>query len=316
MAFQSGVATSITDLWSKLKTFATGTLGWTELGTAGTNPVGSVLRSPAGAYYGIGYDGISTTNVINLCLMSGYTAGAAFSAQPNTSWRNYIYTTVGPMAFPTTAYWFFGEAEYLYFVIEDVPGQFWHGGLGTLNKTHSFSGGHFACGTFDHTSSTITAGNYHGNDPLDGSRNYPFANVGSPNATQRNNGIHINGISANMGSTTDSYYGWASNLKTYTGAYPTEYSRANNDFVGRTILHPVYVFAKGTFGGTAFQNLIGTAPNFANVNLKYIGGKEVLTLGSDDWYLFPIRKFNSSMSAVASTELSTGWLGIGYKRVD
>jgi len=320
MAFQSGVATSITDLWAKLKTFATGTLGWTEHGTAGTNPVGSVLSSPAGAYYGIGYNGIGAIDVINLCLTSGFTADAAFSAQSGTSWLDPCQTTIGPIVFPTTAYWFFGEAEYFYFVIEDVPGQFWHGGIGTLNKTYSFSGGRFACGTLDHyssnTTSLLNSSFYRGHQPLDSLRNYPFA-VPTAQNQRRCNAMHINGASGCMGNISwSSTYAWGSHLRNSTSAYPIEYSRANNDYVGRTILHPAWVIAKGTWGGTAFNGLIGVAPNFANVNLKYIGGKSVLALGSDDWYLFPIRKFNTSMADVDPSELSTGLLGMAYKRVD
>jgi len=308
MAFETGVATSITDLWTKIKTFATAELGWTELGTAGTGPVGTMFQTPAGAYLGVGYDPTGDTNAIGLCVSAGFTGGVGFASQPGTSWKAYSYPVIGPITFPTTSYWFFGEAEYLHFIVEDVPGQFWHGCLGTLNKNYSYSGGQFACGT--------SSGD---GNPLGSGKLYPFGVAGGqPLGLLKNNAILVNGVSTDMGSSYASFYATPSTLgyNSALSTYSMDDQRANNDLVGRTVLHPIYVYARGTFGGLALNNIVGTAPNIANCTLNYIGGKGVLTLGSDTWYLFPIRKYYPSMSSQGPGTVSSGLLGLAYKRVD
>jgi len=148
MAFETGVATSISDLWTKIRTFATNQLGWTLLGNTGTAPISTYLQSSSGKKFGFGYyDSTGLINTIHTCTVTGYTSGLEMSAQPGTSYTGTKATRTGPFTFPVTTYWFCGGPDYLHFVVEDVPGEFWHGGVGVLDKTHAFTDGDYSTGT-------------------------------------------------------------------------------------------------------------------------------------------------------------------------
>ncbi len=308
MAFQTGVASSLTYLRDKLVTFATTTLGWSNLSTGGTTVASTNLLSVAGNYLGVGiYNGTH----LALNVASGHTPGADFYNQPNTAWRENMFPMVGPMTFPTTAYWFFGTSEYLHFVVEDVPGEFWHGTIGRLDRTYNYPGCAYACGTEE--SIYDDKGN-----PLRSRLIYPFSMTGGSGAG-RSGACQINGVTKYIGNNSPesafvvpSAIGYQDTL----GTNPINHLYANNAFLGRTLLHPIYLSAYGDFGGTNFNSIIGVVKDFAAVKLDYIGGKGILALGDDDWYLFPIRKFMNNMNNLGASVLSTGYLGLAYRRVD
>lgn len=312
MAFETGVATSRDDLIAKLVTFATTQLGWTNLGSAPAvttvSPAGTYLQSPLGGIFGIGGD-TNTTNAIHLMSCTSHSPGVAFQSQPNTTFRNYSYGRVGPnMVFPTAAYWFFGTGQYLHFVVEDNPGEFWHGAIGTLDKNFSYSGGHYACGTSD-------GGSPH--DPGQGARNWPFtAYGGQGNGNLQSNGLIIDGTYTFLNNNNNAAVGYSQGAHPACGNQSSHVSRyVYNDFVGRTLLTPLSVFCY-SYASVVRRYFIGKAPAMAGCGLKYIGGKGTMTLGSDTWYLFPIRKYWPTNDNQAVGQISTGLWGLAYKRVD
>lgn len=309
MAFETGVATSLNDLISKLVTFATAELGWSNLGAAPASPAGTYLQSGSGGIFGIGGDDGTTTNALHLMSCASHTPGAAFGSQPETTFRNYSRARVGPnMVFPTAAYWFFGTGQYLHFVIEDNPGEFWHGALGTLDKNFSYSGGHYVCGTSDGGSPNV---------PATGDRNFPFTPfAGQGNGNLQSNGIIMDGTASFLNNSNDATRGFSQ------GSHPLAGNQSShpclnvyNDFVGRSLLTPLSVYCY-RYASTFRRYFIGKAPAMAGCGLKYLGGKGTMVLGSDTWYCFPIRKYWPTNDNQAVGQISTGLWGLAYKRVD
>ncbi|MBK9418838.1 MAG: hypothetical protein IPN62_16545 [Flavobacteriales bacterium] len=298
MAFETGVATSISDLWTKLRTFAINSLGWTLLGNTGTAPISTYLTSVSGKKFGFGYyDTTSLANTIHTCTVTGYTDGVAMSAQPGTSYAGTKSTRTGAITFPLTAYWFFGGPDYLHFVVEDVPGEFWHGGVGVLDKTHAFTDGDYSTGT------TWDMGSNLGQVVSTG-HNLPFSPSCQSAATIGT--LRVNGTITSMSSNTGTNSTGSLPFAVTSPYYPPY---LYNDFVGRTLLFPIYVYSH------LLRCIIGVPFNMATCGLKYFGGKGVVVLGADTWYLFPFRKYRDADNP-STAVMNSGPYGFAYRRVN
>lgn len=322
MAFQTGTSTSQDDFIAKVKTFATTQCGWTALGT-GPDGV-EYLSSGSAGVFGLTKNYV-TTDCLNPVVLKAYVPGAAIALQDYGDGNKWTGTGLrtrvgeaGMLTFPITNYWFFGTAQYVHFVIESVPGEFWHGGLGTLNKTAAWSGLHYATGT-----------NEPGlGQPFTSSRIHPFSVYGSSaapaNAIMVNDRIfraHIGYAGDDRGTSLGIVRCTSVLCAPYGNLYQSTYPIGNrdispyNDFAGRTLLLPILVSADLLINGVTVKGLIGSAPDMATCGLKYLGKAGTLTIGSDQWYLFPIRKYQpdwNNRTGVASTGLA----GLAYKRID
>jgi len=156
MAYQTGTATGIPDLVSKLFTFLTGlsTTPWTqdELDTA-TNRRGTIHLG--NLYMSFRWDSSPTTDLA-IYQSLGYTAatdphnqtddsGNGATSVPITTGRRVNFQSAGSY----TAYHFFageGSNPYIYVVVEVSSGIFRHFGAGNLKKFGTWTGGEFVYG--------------------------------------------------------------------------------------------------------------------------------------------------------------------------
>lgn len=154
MAYQTGTASSQTDLMNKLQTFASSN-GFTVDNYDGTNRFLSISRPADNLYMTFYWDG---TNNIALYQALGY--NASYAQQPwnqvddsgngNSTLAN-IYSgrnvnNIG--AGPYTAYYFFAYANpyAIHIVLEFSPGLYRHFAFGALQKVGTWTGGAFVAG--------------------------------------------------------------------------------------------------------------------------------------------------------------------------
>lgn len=322
MAFSTGVSTSQDDFIAKIKTFATTQCSWSALGT-GPDGV-EYLQNGVGGKFGLTKN-YGQADVINVVTMDNYVGGAAITSQDygiGLKWTDSGFRTnigqSGIILFPITTYWFFGTSQYIHFVIESVPGEYWHGGIGTLNKTAAWPGLHYAMGTNE-----PSVGN-----PFISSRLHPFSVYGGSSGPS--NTIMVNGrlIRASIGYTYDDrnnssgvVRGTSLLCTPYGNLYQSTYPIGNrdvapyNDFAGRTLLMPILVSADLVCNGMTIKGLLGSAPDMAVCGLKYLGRAGTLTISSDEWYLFPVRKYAPTWGNLVGVA-STGPAGLAYKRID
>lgn len=159
MAYETGSATGISDLMSKLFTFATGltTTPWTqdELDTLqGTLHLGDcyvtfrwddTVEEQLGIYQSLGW-----TSSTEAHLMPD-DSGNGDTSVPIDSGRRVNFTTPGPF----TAYHFFaseGDTPCIYVVVEYASGLFRHFGFGNIKKFGTWTGGEFTYGHYWHPS--------------------------------------------------------------------------------------------------------------------------------------------------------------------
>jgi len=78
-----------------------------------------------------------------------------------------------------------------------------------------------------------------------------------------------------------------------------------------TPLVPVTVMAKFDFGGNIGHGAIGTIPDVFFVNMKDFSPAETITLGSDDYIVFPVT--NSDTVTTVNGDEYSGYEGLAYK---
>ena len=363
IVYETGISTGASDLLTKLKTFAVSTAGWTLVRDNGAGSTGSGYPSPrprgdgtsnqvsltdASAaednQFNFFYD--NTAAYAHLMMQpsvgdSG--AGAEFfehDGTPNDT-GTAQYVSCGQMMSTADqgfsgshkAYHFFGDAltdgRYIHVVVEGTTGVFWHMSFGTIIKAGDLNGGQYMVGHQQPSSSPATdiwpyqqdEGNLAGHSWIRFDDGYTANSVTTDGGTSR--WFQGFGDASLNGGGTDVFtfglyqygpqYGWNS----------------------RTSMAPVVAFARnrpqsaaqGTYPMLNGFMILGTVPNVRQISVESFDDGESLTIGSDEWLVFPMHVKNPDTveasngrwsdkldSAGPAPNGSSGYMGLAYRK--
>ncbi len=297
-AYETGVASSPSDLLTKLETFAAAN-GWTvntvtggKVFIKGTIVVGVATDS----------DEIFARGAIT------YNSGAAWNAQTNAAAASVaINLTAGPF----TAYHFFvgaeGGKDYLHVVVEISAATFRHLVFGSLIQSGSYTGGTYVDGVRWSTSTS------HQNIPdsaehstiMDAPSTVGNGHVWCDHDSKTNNWQRegaYNDYSTSKFIGNDRGFGILDVPRGTIG-----YQRYNL----RTPLWPAQCFVNRA---SSLRSLIGRIPDFRLVQLKQFTPGDTLSIGGVDWMLFPMCARTDSWGSTSSSIQSSGYYGYGYRK--
>lgn len=313
--YETGTATDANDLLSKLRTFATAN-GWSEDNYgARTSGSGNALQIHKGGFY-VTFrtdTGSGTANdpgpFMGCYAHDTYSGGNGTESQAGAS----AFIMANAMTGPFTAYHFISGtekgAEYLYCIVETTAGTFKHFGTGTLVKIGAITNGQFA-------------------HAVRWSHQVGFIEVESDNRhavafDSRENSANRNGASLNLRADADSVSprwldpasttsgrtmrGGVRSTTTGTTAQGANImmNQAASALTGRNMLFPCFLYGERT--GALF-NPLGYPPGVRWVNLTFLEPGAVVTIGADDWKVFPVVRKNG-----AAGQPSSGIFGYAYK---
>lgn len=315
MAFETGTATSVTDLVQKLATFLT-SAGWTINRNAAESSNWWVNAQKGSDLFLNFVANVATGTSSNpgpyldVYGATSYNSGAASSAQPNTSSK----VSSNKMPGPFTAYWFFEGDDYVHIVVEVESGRFRHIHGGTIEKVCTLTGGHYVMGTNVYYSSTTPS------NPASNVNTYPWEAQNSPsNAnycylradagdgvrwfTNYSSGTTGTRISGGVKGTTNNASLFILGLEAHL------FSLTPNDTNGITPLVPINVIVEKASGMFSF---LGQPKDVRRVSMRNYTGGDIITIGSDEWYVFPWTVRSETVND-ATTDKSS-YFGFAYKK--
>ena len=317
MAYQTGTATNVNDLLDILRVFALAQ-GWTvnlwtthdgtwqrlhlQIGTSYIN---------VASYQWTDYGRNHTTTLsaepgIAVVGSTGFSAGSAWDAQPGTFAYPALSNDMGVSAGMT--YWLFAGTgpDWIACVAEVAPGIYKHVYFGDLDKLCTFTGGSFA-GAQYHYNYYITI-----NDEA-----HPYHDFLADCATLRDAVGGLSHLRADLDGDASYWYPFR-----YSGArlgrspvrndvsildlvrWPAALSPAALN--GQTFLWPLWIWV---LRSTGYWAMLGSLPGIRMVRMATQQPQQILTLGSDDWMVFPAIQRNG-----AAGSPNSGLRGYAYRK--
>lgn len=322
MAYETGVSAGVTALLGTIRVFAAG-IGWT-IDRNDTNEV--ALHHANAGYFTLvatpAVDDIYTTAdpgpYISVWGQTGYDSSAAYNTQPGSSGGRYGRTNA--LRGPFTAYHLFGTTQYIHCVIEIVPGEFAHFHFGCMDKTGAYTGGEYATGTswwYYLTNSTSR-----NNDALDAYHTVPFDGAGYYSAGNGNGQgavrLDTDGYTAEWAPFTYQLgAGWScvwgpARLRDnqwrspWSFFWPSTPNTVNAISPLAPILLMFLLRVTKTF-------LAGVPADIRIVNMRNLTPGETITIGSDEWVCFPIKK--RGLSQRGEGGVNSWYFGFAYRKV-
>lgn len=336
MAFQTGSATSQENLIGILATFAVAQ-GWTQDELDNTNNRASLHKG--NIYVHFRWSGTEGGGANNIAMYQslGFTPGNNPDGHPDDSGNGVNGTVLsserrvsGIGDGPFTNYWFFQNTspDYIYVVLEFSPGLFRHFGFGMIDKVGDWTGGEWVAGHVwllngvaddapDANQHTLLMDGVHGNT------------TGTTELEPAT--IHIEGLPnqfaskwGNVGGGHDQGASWngvdgGGNARSpviggFRGGFAVRRfgKSAANPLNGFVPLIPCpIVYIDKTPAGDDELYLLGWMPDVRHIQMKHFTPAQIVTIGSDDWYIFPgVRK----QFLLNNTQESWN-MGIAYKKV-
>lgn len=305
IVYETGTATDTTDLINKLITFATAN-GW-----AVNTPSSGRVFTKGGKYFGLNWD----ADDVWLCGATGYSAGSAWSAQPGASAEQ---PRSNNMAGPFNSYHFFTNTspDYLHVVAETTPGIYRHFHMGQLSKHGAFTGGEYACACYWHM--TVVTANQTPNWPDNVYHALPF-DAHQQFGTTANRSIVRADIDSKTNNWMQFYY-----ANTYGGNYAKGVVRGSNDslyeslhergpseFNQITPLLPMLICAERP---STMTSPLGYVPDMRYVNMSNLTPGGTLTIGADEWLVFPLVQKTETWDNSSSATPSSGTYGLAYRK--
>lgn len=312
--YETATATDVADLLSKLRTFALAN-GWTQnYYGARTSGSGNALQiNKGGNYVTFKTDtGSGTANdpgpYFGCYAHDTYNSGNGTESQANAS----QVCLNNSMSGPYVAYHFISGtekgSEFLHVIVEVSSGIFKHTGTGTIVKIGAITSGQFVYGSRWHYSTAQI------NAQDSGAHGIPFDCYEGFSAR--------NGVGTQLRADADTItWRWLE------GCYSTSpsgkgmrggFRQINNAapmmgpsvvsasaLTGRNVIFPLFLFADRSGG---LISPIGYPPGIRYVNMTYLGGNDILTIGTDQWKCFPVIRKNG-----ASGQVNSGVYGFAYK---
>lgn len=320
MSYETGTATNIADLFTKLETFAVAN-GWTSdysttdrlFLTRSTVSVAFRWASASPTGFGV-YQHLAFVG-------SGTAPGShtSDSGQGAVSGTDATIIAGRSVVCPNSsmAYWFFESDTYIHCVVETAASRYAHFGFGILTKKGTYTGGEYSYGNrvggdtaFDPLATFLLDGHAGLTSPASVIAFVGVVHIESlPNQTASGKwGVTWAGGLANTG--TDRATVARENLQGGFRGGPN--ARGFGRYGGATTSGLVPLVPLGIWyddRSNARWYPLGYMPDVRSVNMKNFVGAQEITIGSDVWLVFPA-KYKSSVATQ-----NTRNLGMAYKKV-
>jgi hypothetical protein len=332
VAYESSTASSISDLFDKLATFATAN-GWTKNEPAGLTTDRLCLSksgvfvnfrwattSPTavGIYHALGYT-TSATNPGNHTSDSGngfYSATTVTNANILSS--RYALVTNGSMT-----YWFFendSSPAYIHVVVTTGALQYSHFGFGELIKQGTWTGGEYAYGHYYNTAGTNVQLAETSSFLLDGGLGNQTPTTYRPFAAT----VHIESLPGQAASTKwglswggDSAGTDRATLTRYNiqggfrgGPVAAAFARfTSSPTTGLSAMYPVNLFYDGA-GSPRQWYPLGYMGDVRGIDTLNYSEAQEITVGADTWVVFPVT-YKPAVAALGACRT----MGVAYKKV-
>lgn len=330
MAFQTGSSTDLADLIADLSTFLTAN-GWTEDERNNTdgdfafskNNIFISGRWDTGSpqfislHQATAFDGVST-------LPGDHTgdSGNGFnssSSHTNASLDGERHVDLGGDG-PYPTYWFFEQNSgpaYVHVVVEISTGVYVHFGFGEINKIGNWVGGEYLYGN-RHTGTTeiLTTSSW----LFDGYfQSISFDEERMAATLRLTSGLPNQGTAV-----WGQVWGRNDNIPTDSAALPK--APVIGGFRSSLVAIPFGIFSGSkTTGhipmyaipvtywdqGNNHVYALGFLPDVRGINIRNFAPADIVTIGSEQWYIFPAKLRNTTPVTNA-----TGFSGIAYRRED
>lgn len=316
MAYQTASAADVAELLDRLRLFLAAN-GWTiDRWADNGTPARKALSVHKGDFYATftsQADGSTTSTnpapYVGVQGHTGYIVGGP-SVQAEVS----PVVQCNGLSGPFVAYDFFeGEGQdgpYVHVVVEVQAGQFKHFGTGVLNKEGAIATGQYTYG----------ANWYHGySGSTPDISNPDYASHGVP-FDSRSGGSGVWGyIRADADGASPNWLtgrqgagnlaaGWSANATasgSSTGTIGGLSRSSPSVMTGRTHLWPMWAMAARP---SNYYSPVGYPADFRFVRLDYLNPREVITLGTDQWRVFPVIRKNG-----LNAEPNSGTYGYAYR---
>ena len=302
MAYQTGTANTPAALVSSLSGFA-GANGWstTALADGATG-----FTAPDGATFAL----LPTSDSIELRGCVGLSSGAAADAQPHVADTPAVCSDI---AGPYTGYFFFGGAEggapYLHVVIEASAGVFKSFSVGRLVKFDASVGGEYSTATNWYMSDNST------NYPEHNWHEYLFDGAHDPYGSNSASHVRfdVDGASNRWMPICRSWDGTRA-TGSMRGGLNLPFGRIGYQRYNKLVpLFPLYVFGDRP---SNMRSPIGYAPHLRQVDLRLNAPKEIITIGGEDWQVFPAIQRTDTHDVYGSLVPSSGYYGYALRLID
>lgn len=326
MAYETGTATGMLDLLTKLSAFAVAN-GWTEdVFVTGAVALNHLALHKGTVFVQFKYD--IATGHIAMYQSLAYSGASAGNQTGDSGSGDYSYAGavdvgrrifgIGNLAYP--AYYFFAGTNYIHCVLEFQPGIYRHFGFGEIVKFGTWTGGEYCLG---HTMPSAAGLNQPwastGAFLMDGNSNtgtVDFQNTihieGMPNQVVNGKwgvfGLHTFGSSTGVdragiqriaimggikGGLLEAHFGW------FQG----------NPANGFIPMFPINCYYRSI--SPEKWRLIGYMPDTRNVNITFINPAEEIVLGANTWKFFPWWRKGDAPAPAGTVEWS-GHMGVAY----
>lgn len=309
-AYETGTASDVNDLLAKLRTFALAN-GWTQnFSGARTAGTGNAWQANKGGFYvtfltdtGTAGSTADPAQYIGCYAHDTYSGGNGTENQANGSIKLFCNGMPGPFV----AYHFISGtekgAEYLSAIVEVTSGLFKHFGTGVFVKIGAVTTGQYvyAC-RWNHTSST----------PTSSFNAVPFddaefsSNRAGPSTQVRADGNAITWRWMES-SVNDSIAGRGARcgVRIDDGGLKNMMDSAASALTGRNVFFPCFY---APFKATDNYTPMGYPPGIRWCNMTTLQPNDVVTIGSDQWKIFPVVKKNGGVG-----QPNSGVYGYAYK---
>jgi hypothetical protein len=323
MAYQTGSATSPSGLLDTVRAFLS-LQGWTINYWGGDNMTVAnpsynqylatkvlCVTSPVGTYHqfmchdDVGY--LYTSGA------TGYNSGANRNSQPGHSSRGYSnqynrqdtgWACTNGLQGPYAAYHLFVSDSYCHIVVEVSTNRFAHLHAGQLEKAGNYTGGEYYTNTwwcYGDTSSQHVPDSAYNTMPFDGMSAYGnhecAVRFDADGAVNNWRTFYANGGN----NSAQGFMRGQSMVRPLT-------DKLFNTMNGMAIFLPSLIFGPRPLGGCS---IYGTVKDVRPVNVFSITPKQIITIGADQWIVFPIIRKGSG----TQYEAVSGNYGIAYRMV-
>lgn len=316
MAYQTATATDVADLLDKLRLFLV-SAGWTVDLWGDTAPTGSkqlaVHKDGLYATFVTSTSTGSTTDPGPYVGVYGHTGFTGSGAQAELSQT----VLANAMSGPFVGYYFFEgqgrDGPYVHVVVETQAGIFKHFGTGVMDKEGVYTTGQYVFAS--RWSYSLGSGNPI-NTPDHNDHRLPFNSTTGSNAwgyiRADTDGISPLWMEGRLGSASGSTRYISAG---FTRAAASSGSQAQTIhgpaaaspslLTGRSHLWPLWCLGER---GAGFYSPLGAPPDMRFVRIDNFNPKDIITLGTDEWQVFPAIRKNG-----LAGEVNSGTFGYAYR---
>jgi hypothetical protein len=311
MAFQTGVVNTCLDLGDALRIFAEADGWvidrWTDEGTDWW-----WLQLHKGTVHNTMIFG-KTNELIQSRGCTSYDSGLSWNAQPGSTSYGADWSKTNILYEPFTNYWFFSGPIYIHVVVETNPSYFAHFGIGQISKYGAYDGGEYYYGTEWYTSDIDDANDDYHRTPFSSdsyAREHSYFDHGGALRFMEGNNSTSNGWAlfsqytdrAFRGVCTGGYCNRAQalNYRLYAEGQITSFNLSQ-------ALIPIVSTCERQDGGFS---ILGEPFDMRQCNISYNDPASIWTIGTDEWYLFPL-KCKTYINAATSY---SGSYGLAYRK--